>query len=136
MRNIVFPALLLGLPLAFTGCETAGPAQQSGTLLGAAGGAGLGAIIGNNVNGMNAAQGALAGAAVGGLVGNQMGRQRDEINTLRTQQNATVIQVRNRNGSTTPVTLRQIGPNTWQGPRGEIYNGFPSQAQLRDLYAI
>ena len=136
MRTTLLLPLLLGLPLVFSSCETAGPAERDGTMLGAMAGAGLGAVIGNNVNGMNSRQGAVAGAVVGGLVGSQSGRQRDEINTLRGQAHTTIVQVRNRNGSTTPVMLRQTGPNTWQGPRGETYNGFPTQEQLRKVYAI
>ncbi len=104
-------------------------------MLGAAGGAGLGAIVGNNVKGMNSWQGALAGAAVGGLVGNRMGAQKDEINTVRAQQHTTTIYVRNDDGSRTPVMIRQLGPHSFQGPRGEIYDSFPTQSQLARRYA-
>ena len=65
-----------------------------------------------------------------------MDLNRDGVLTLRSQGHTTVIQVRNSKGSTTPVMLRQIGPNTCQGPRGEIYYGFPIRAQLRALYAM
>ncbi|MEI9896453.1 MAG: YMGG-like glycine zipper-containing protein [Chthoniobacter sp.] len=136
MRTKIFCSLLLTASLGFTGCETAGPGERSGTLLGAAGGAGLGAIIGNNVKGMNSWEGALAGAAVGGLVGNRMGKQKDEINTLKSQAHTTTIYVKNKNGSSTPVMIRQIGANKFQGPRGEIYNGFPTKSQLASMYAI
>jgi Glycine zipper len=135
MRNILSSALLLCASLALTGCETAGPSEQRGTLLGAAGGAGLGAIIGNNVSGMNSAQGALAGAAIGGLVGNRAGRQQDENAALRAQQHTIVVDVRNGDGTVTPVMIRQIGPSRFQGPQGEIYTSFPTQAQLARRYA-
>ena len=135
MRSTLLSSLLLTLPLVFSSCETAGPAERRGTMLGAAGGAGLGAIVGNNVSGMNSAQGALAGAAVGGFVGNRTGRQRDEINTLRDQQHTIVVDVRNSDGTVTPVMIRQIGPNRFQGPQGEIYTSFPTPAQLARRYA-
>jgi hypothetical protein len=136
MRTKIFCSLLLSASLVFTGCETAGPGERKGTLLGAGAGAGLGAILGNNIKGMNSWEGALAGAAIGGLVGNKMGKQKDQISELQSQAHTTTIYVKNKNGSTTPVLIRQIGANKFQGPRGEIYNGFPTKAQLASLYAI
>lgn len=112
-----------------------GPSQRGGTIIGAASGAGLGLIAGNNVRGISKTEGAIAGALVGGLVGNQMGKQRDEIRSLQEESHRTVIHVQNRDGSSTPVMLKQIGSNTWRGPRGEIYTGFPSRAQLANRYA-
>jgi hypothetical protein len=135
MKNFkLLSATCLSLTLCLTGCETMGPSEKSGTLIGAATGAGLGAIAGNNIRGMNSWQGALAGAAVGGLVGNRMGAQKDEINTLRSERHTMVVYVRNYDGSRTPVMIRQIGPNSYQGPRGEIYSSFPTQSQLARRY--
>jgi hypothetical protein len=134
LRILSLPCLL-AVALATSGCESMGPSQRGGTLWGAAAGAGAGAILGNNVQGLGTREGAIAGALVGGLVGNQMGRQRDEIRELRDQANRATVYVTNSDGSRTPVVLRQVGENTWQGPRGELYTGFPSKSALTRRYA-
>ncbi|HEY5894868.1 MAG TPA: glycine zipper domain-containing protein [Chthoniobacterales bacterium] len=136
MRFKFFPSVLLCAAVTLTGCETAGPGERSGTALGALAGAGLGAILGNNVHGLGSGEGAVAGALIGGLVGNRMGAQKDEINDLRGQAHTINVNVRNSDGSYVPVLIRQIGPSSWQGPRGEIYNSFPTQAQLARRYAV
>ena len=120
---------ILAASIALVGCETA---QGTGTLVGAASGAGLGAIAGNNIHGINKTEGALFGAAVGGLAGNLYGRQQDQINAMDARVNTTTVYVRNRNGSESPVTLRRAQGDTWVGPRGEYYRGVPSSGQLRD----
>ncbi len=48
----------------------------------------------------------------------------------------TVIMVENSNGSRTPVELEPLGNNQWRGPRGEIYDGLPSEEQLRKGYGF
>lgn len=136
MRYKFFPTVLLCAAVAFAGCESAGPGERSGTALGAAVGAGLGGVLGNNVHGLGSWEGAVAGALVGGLVGNRVGAQKDEISNLKAQAHTVSVNVRNSDGSYVPVLLRQIGPSSWQGPRGEIYNTFPSQAQLARRYAV
>lgn len=114
----------------FIGCD--GMSNQStGTLGGAATGAVVGGIAGNNIDGINTGQGAVAGALVGGLIGNQMGRQQDQINAMDARVNYQTVQVRNSNGSITPVQLRRGQGDQWVGQRGEIYNGMPSESQLR-----
>ena len=123
--------------LSLSSC--AGPNQTAGTAIGAGAGALAGGIAGNNIRGINKTEGAIAGALVGGLIGNQMGRQQDEINQVRSEvaaQNVQVINVRNSNGSYTPVRLQRVSGETWQGPRGEVYNGLPSERQLRQLYGF
>ncbi len=72
--------------LGLTACETYGPGQSSGTLIGAGSGAALGAIAGNNVRGISKTEGAVAGALAGGVIGNVMGRQQDQINEIRRDQ--------------------------------------------------
>jgi len=131
MKPILSRLLPLTAAAALLGsCNT----QQGGTLLGAGSGAVLGAIAGNNVDGVSKTEGAVAGAVVGGVAGNQHGRQQEEINALKAA-NQTTIQVRNSNGSTTPVTLTKT-PNGWQGPRGEFYADVPTSEQLRPVYGF
>ena len=43
------------------------------------------------------------------------------------------VWISNRNGSKTPVTLRQEGPN-YVGPSGEYYLGMPTEEQLIMMY--
>ena len=33
----------------------------------------------------------------------------------------------------TPVLLIKTGENQWRGPRGEIYNGLPTEDQLKKI---
>ena len=133
----LFAALAL---LSLAGCDMTN--QGTGTLIGAGGGAGLGAIMGNNVEGLSKAEGAIAGAVVGGVLGNVMGSQQDQINSVRSQANSanqaansTVINVENSNGSHTPVLLTRA-QNGWQGPRGEFYDNIPTESQLRRAYGF
>ena len=66
------------------------------------------------------------------------GRQQDQINALQgqvAQANQHVVNVRNSNGSTTPVVLHNAG-GRWQGPRGEYYDNLPSEEQLRRAYGF
>jgi hypothetical protein len=46
-----------------------------------------------------------------------------------------LVNVRNTNGSTTPVRLEQAGEK-WQGPKGEFYDAFPTDDQLRSAYGF
>ena len=46
-----------------------------------------------------------------------------------------VVNVRNANGSYTPVTLRRQG-NVYVGPRGEQYLLVPTEEQLKDVYGL
>ncbi|QNK77034.1 OmpA family protein [Winogradskyella sp. PAMC22761] len=81
--------IALTLSLVFvliTGCKAVDNAnnKQKGGVIGAAGGALLGAIIGNNVgNGNNSELGAVIGGVVGGgagvLIGNKMDKQAQKI---------------------------------------------------------
>jgi hypothetical protein len=129
--------LALGMALAFsallvaTGCETRG----TGTATGAALGAGTGAIIGNQVDGIGAAEGAIGGGVIGGLLGYREGRQNERIGAIEQGRNMVTVNVTNSNGSVTPVTLERSG-NQWRGPRGELYNSVPSEAQLRNVYGF
>ncbi|MBP8128025.1 MAG: glycine zipper family protein [Candidatus Hydrogenedentes bacterium] len=65
MRSMLLPLMALGMAIAVSGCETT-PAED-GAVLGAALGAGTGAIIGNQSG--HAGEGALIGAGIGALTG-------------------------------------------------------------------
>jgi len=139
MRNWMISIVGLGLAatlMVASGCEShAGKGAGIGTLVGA----GAGALIGSGSG--KAGEGALIGAAVGGGTGYVIGNEKDKKET-RQQQNAAyesantyVVNVRNSNGSTTPVTLRRSG-NRWVGPRGEYYSAVPSPEQLSPIYGF
>lgn len=121
--------------IALVACEGMNN-QTTGTLGGAATGALVGGIAGNNISGINKTEGAIAGALVGGLLGNTMGRQQDQINAIDARTNYMTVSVRNSNGSITPVQLTRVQGDIWRGPRGEQYNGVPSEGQLRQLYGF
>ena len=128
--QLLFCVVTLG---ALASCQMSN--QGRGTAIGAGVGGGLGAIAGNNIEGISKTEGAIVGAVVGGLLGNQSGRQQDQINSLQGQVNQTVVNVSNSNGSVTPVILHRSG-NGWQGPRGEFYNNVPSESQLKRAYGF
>lgn len=123
------------ISLALVGCEGMN-SQTAGTLGGAATGALVGGVAGNNIKGISKEEGAIAGALVGGLIGNRMGAQQDQINAIDARANNMTLSVRNSNGSITPVPLTRVQGDTWRGPRGEIYQGVPSEGQLRQLYGF
>lgn len=86
VRNITVVALGVAMITGFTSCEATQNAnnKQKGGVIGAAGGAILGAVIGNNVGkGGNSELGAVIGGVVGGtagvLIGNKMDKQAQEI---------------------------------------------------------
>lgn len=138
--------------LLCSGCATqsgqpaVGRGTATGAGLGAVLGAGAGLIAGNNIKGISKTEGAVAGAVVGGLLGGVMGNQRDaaarqntavnqRLNSVEQQANTTVINIANSNGSTTPVVLHRSGTQ-WVGPRGEVYNNLPTEAQLKPVYGF
>lgn len=117
--------------------------EKEGAATGALIGAGAGAIAGNNIKGVSTAEGAIAGAVIGGLLGQSSGKkqaqidaQQEQLDAMQAQQNRIVIHITNSNGSTTPVVLHRTGVDQWQGPKGEIYNGLPSKAQLKPVYGF
>ncbi len=133
------------------GCASPTYQENSSTFnqaaLGAALGAIAGGIIGNNSHGaFGNGEGAVAGAALGGMIGGAMGHQtdknRNQMNSMNSQigaaneaANTTVINVKNSNGSYTPVTLRRVG-NQYAGPRGEYYPSMPTEDQLKIAYGF
>lgn len=134
LKSIAVVATSSVMSLSFVSCETA---EGTGTLGGAATGAAVGGIIGNNMSGGNTAAGMAIGAAVGGLTGNRIGANTDKANYAQAEAaraNTQVVSIRNKNGSYQNITLRRVQGNIWAGPRGEQYNGIPSERQLADMY--
>ncbi len=137
--------------LVMMGCSTPQYQENSSTFNQAAIGAALGAIaggvIGNNSHGaFGNREGMVAGAAIGGLLGGVMGHQTDKANAQMGAMNAqigaaneaantTIINVKNSNGSYTPVSLRRVG-NQYVGPRGEYYPALPTEEQLKIAYGF
>jgi len=137
--------------LVMAGCSTPQYQENPSTFNQAAVGAALGAIaggiIGNNSHGaFGNREGMVAGAALGGLMGGAMGHQTDKSNAQMGAMNAqigaaneaantTVINVKNSNGSYTPVSLRRLG-NQYVGPRGEYYPALPTEDQLKVAYGF
>lgn len=68
--KIISLIMLLSLLLVFAGCTT----TEKGAVIGGLGGAGLGAVIGNQSGnaGTGAVIGGVAGAVAGAIIGNQM----------------------------------------------------------------
>jgi len=123
------------------GCTTT--EQHAGA--GALAGAGIGAIIGNNLGhgSGDRDKGAALGAVVGGLLGHQFGARKEHqqvtdarIQDLEASVNSTTVWVTNSNGSRTPVTLQKAPGGLWVGPRGEYYETFPSARQLKPVYGF
>jgi len=115
---------------------------ESHTMGGAAIGAAAGGILASGGGGMTGVEGALVGGVVGGLLGHHDGKQKQENQDLRAQRDAAVqeantrvVNVKNSNGSSTPVTLHRVG-DKWQGPRGEQYDSVPTESQLKPIYGI
>ena len=85
-NKLIASTLALSILFAFSSCEATKNAnnKQKGGVIGAAGGAILGAIIGNNIGkGGNGEIGAVIGGVVGGgagiLIGNKMDKQAQKI---------------------------------------------------------
>lgn len=86
LKRISVVAFALAVLVSFTNCEATKNAnnKQKGAVIGGAGGAILGAILGNNVGkGGNGEVGAVIGGVVGGaagvLIGNKMDKQAQKI---------------------------------------------------------
>jgi uncharacterized protein YcfJ len=141
------PALLV-VALLSAGCATQKKDSKAvpAAVIGSLAGAGLGAIIGHQSG--EAGAGAAIGAAVGGAGGYVIGNEQDKAEMAAENEqtaaqarqaletaNTLVINVKNSNGSITPVTLRRDG-NEWVGPKGERYLSIPTEDQLRPVYGF
>ena len=136
-------ALAVALGMGTIGCASAGYNQPhsapQGALLGGLAGAGLGAIIGHQSGhtAEGAAIGAATGAAGGYMIGNEQDKTQLQAQSAQAFQaaNTVVINVKNSNGSITPVTLTRQG-NVYAGPKGELYTQVPTEDQLRPVYGF
>ncbi len=132
MKPSVILLILLLFSIIINGC---GSDAGNTALLGTAVGAGVGALAGGNT------EGALVGAAVGGGTGYIIGNESDknkvkqEIESVRHEQNIVTIWITNSNASKVPVHLTRSGPN-YIGPRGEIYSSLPNEEQLKMIYGF
>ena len=124
------------------GCDSG---AKTGAVAGGAIGAGTGAIIGHQSG--KTGQGALIGGAIGAgaglLIGNaqdkkQDGSQHKSHKNKADTDNANVIAVNitNSNGSVTPVKLTKQGENNYVGPKGEVYDHLPTEAELKPVYGF
>lgn len=142
--------ILVGIGTGVIGCATGPNGKTSkaptGAVIGSLAGAGLGAIIGHQSGETGA--GAAIGAAVGGAGGYVIGNEQDktetnqqvaatqaQANAAYASANTVVVNVKNSNGSVTPVTLNRVG-NEYVGPKGEHYLGVPTEEQLRPVYGF
>lgn len=129
--SVVMLALTAGLFMT-AGCESE---AQSSALIGSAIGAGVGALAGGDT------KGALIGAAIGGGVGYMAGNEsekkktRQEIASVRAEQNTVTVWVTNSNGSKISVRLNRQGPG-YIGPRGEYYDTLPTEDILKPVYGF
>lgn len=129
-----------------TGCETR---EQTSALIGGAVGAGAGQLIGGDTTSTVIGGAIGAGAGYGyerwirddngnGENGDYDADDRydapdyDEDYGINGE-NTVVVDVTNSDGTTTPVRLAQQG-DEWVGPRGERYETFPTEEQLRQRY--
>ena len=124
---------LVAVAMAFTtGCESD---AQTGALIGTAAGAGIGQLAGKST------ESTLIGAAVGGGAGYMLGNEGDkkktkeEIASIRAEQDTVTVWITNSNGSTIPVKLRKSGPG-YIGPRGEHYAQMPTSEDLAKVYGF
>ena len=126
-------AVLVGLSVfVMAGCESG---AQTGAVIGALAGAGAGQVIGGD------AEATLIGAAVGGAGGYMLGNESDkeqaraEREYLAEEMRYVTANIRNSNGSISQVRLKKYGVG-YVGPRGEYYEQFPRQEQLRPVYGF
>lgn len=96
-------AACLLVAFTLTACQTAGPKQTGGTLLGA----GLGALAGAQLGGGKGKLAATAlGAVIGAWIGNDIGKTLDEADQRSAQQTTYAALENNRTGMT----------STWSNP--------------------
>lgn len=159
IRTVGFVLLIAVMLVGLSGCKTQ---AQTGALVGGAIGAGAGGLIGDT---KGAVIGGAVGAGAGYLYGRHRDRQTDNGDVILEEngdfddagtfedgeavpaapdysedygvnaENTVIVNVTNTDGSTTPVRLVRQG-DVWIGPRGEEYETFPTEEQLRLRYGF
>ena len=122
------------------GCDSG---AKNDALVGGGLGAGTGAIIGHQSG--KTGQGALIGGAIGAgtglLLGNAQDKKKQETATPAKSEkqdaaNIVTVSITNSNGSFTPVKLTKQGENNYVGPKGEVYDHLPTEAELKPVYGF
>lgn len=79
MKQVFAPAAAALVAISVSGCMASGPAENTGTLLGAGVGAVTGGLIGGAAGGSSGTVvGVVTGGILGGIAGNAIGRDLDE----------------------------------------------------------
>jgi uncharacterized protein YcfJ len=123
------------------GCDSG---AKTGAVTGGAIGAGTGAIIGHQSG--KTGQGALIGGAIGAgtglLIGDAQDKKQDgsqhkshKKKADTDNSNVVTVNITNSNGSFTPVKLTKQGDN-YVGPKGEVYDHLPTEAELKPVYGF
>jgi len=129
---LITMAAAFPLLIVIAGCDSE---AKTDSLIGAGIGAGLGSLIGGDT------EGALIGAAVGGGAGYMVGNEADkkkadqQVKSDSINQDNITVWITNSNGSKTPVTLKRSGPS-YIGPRNEVYQTMPTEADLKMVYGF
>ncbi len=141
LRKAVSVVLIVILLAALSGCneehrsDNGKPIRLSHIYQSAIGGAIIGGIVGHQSD--EGAEGAAVGAAifgVGALLGEIDRVNKDaEDDDYGEEEEEVVFQIRNDNGSETPVVFKKKG-SAYVGPEGEHYNRLPTEEQLRPIY--
>jgi hypothetical protein len=112
-----------------------GGGAQTGSIIGALAGAGIGQLAGGDT------ESTLIGAAIGGGAGYMLGNEGDKVQAqtdrdyLHQEINTVMVKITNSNGSIVQVPLRKQGVG-YIGTRGEYYSTLPNQDQLRPVYGF
>jgi surface antigen len=132
MKTILI-AIITSLALTFVvGCQSD---AQTGALIGAVAGAGIGQLAGGSTEATLI--GAAIGSGAGYILGNEGDKQKAQAEraTLRYEMNTVPVNVTNSNGSIIVVNMKRYGVG-YIGPRGEYYGTLPTQDQLRPVYGF
>ena len=128
---LMIAAMSLG-PAFVAGC---GSGAQTGSVIGALAGAGIGQLAGGDT------ESTLIGTAIGGGIGYMLGNEGDKIKAqadrdyLRQEMNTVLVKVTNSNGSIIQVPLRKQGVG-YVGTAGEYYSTLPTEDQLWPVYGF
>ena len=107
-------ASLLCVSLAVSGCVSTGSADgkrsmdntEKGALIGALGGAALGAAVSKKNRGKGALIGAVGGGLAGGAIGNYMDRQKQDLEkSLQAERDAGAVKVEKLPGDVVKITM-------------------------------